>query len=78
METCKIGFGFNPYDPCVANMIQVGNQHTLIFHVDDVMYSHVKPKVNYKIKEWMNRNYGKHGEVKANRGKFTRVPWNDL
>ena len=36
------------------------------FHVEDVMSIHVKPKVNYKFKEWMKRKYGKHGEVKAN------------
>ena len=27
----------------------------------------MKPKVNDKFKEWMNHNYGKHGEVKSNR-----------
>ena len=34
------------------------------------MSGHVKPKVSDKFKEWMNRNYVKHGEVKANRGKM--------
>ena len=33
------------------------------------MSSHVKPKVNDNLKEWMNSNYGKHDEVKANRNK---------
>ena len=33
------------------------------------MSSHVKPKVNGKFKEWMGRNYGKHDELKANKGK---------
>ena len=33
------------------------------------MSRHVKLKVNYKFKEWMNHNYGKHGEVKENRGR---------
>ena len=37
--------------------------------MDDVMNSHVKPKVIGKFKEWMNHNYGKNGELKANRGK---------
>ena len=41
----------------------------MIFHVEDVIYSHVNPKVNYKFNEWMNLNYDKHGEVKANREK---------
>ena len=46
----NIGFEFNPYNPCVANRIRVGKQHTFIFHVDDVISSHVNPKVNYKFK----------------------------
>ena len=33
------------------------------------MSGHVNPKVNDKFKKWMNHNYGKHGEVKENRGK---------
>ena len=65
----NIGFELYPYDPCVPNSIKVDKQHPLIFHVDGVMYSHVNPKVDDKFKEWMNRNYGNHGEVKANIGK---------
>ena len=34
------------------------------------MCSHMKPKVNDKFKEWMKRNYDKHGEVNSNRGKL--------
>ena len=41
-----IGFKFNPYDPCVANRIVNGKQHTIRFHVDDLMSSHVDRKVN--------------------------------
>ena len=33
------------------------------------MSSHMSPKVNDKFKEWMNRNYVKHGEVKSSIGK---------
>ena len=39
------------------------------FHLDDIIYSNMKSKVNDKFKGWMNRKYGKHGEVKANKGK---------
>ena len=35
----------------------------------DVMSSHMNPKVNYKFKEWIDRNYYKNGEVNYNRGK---------
>jgi hypothetical protein len=34
------GFKFNPYDPCVANRRIHGSQHTVRFHVDDLMSSH--------------------------------------
>ena len=65
----KIGSEFNSYDPCVYNRIILGKQHPVIFHEDDAMSSHVNPKVNDKFKLCMNRNYGKHNEVKTNRGK---------
>ena len=40
------GYEFNPYDQCVANKMIQGKQHTVRFHVDDLMDSHVNPKVN--------------------------------
>jgi len=40
-----IGFKFNPYDPCVANKTEKGSQHTIRFHVDDLLSSHKDPKV---------------------------------
>ena len=66
----NIVFEFNPYNPCVTNKIKVANQHKVRFHVDDVMCSHVNPRVYDKFKEWANHYYGKHGEVKANKGKL--------
>ena len=42
----------------------------MVLYVEDSMFSHVNPKVNDKFKEWMNPNYGKHGEVKSNRVKM--------
>ena len=39
----ELGFVFNPYDPCVANKMVRGNQHTVRFHVDDV-YHHTWTK----------------------------------
>jgi len=65
----KIGFVFNPYDGCVANRTINGKQHTVRFHVDDLLSSHVDPKVNDKFLSWLNEMYGAHGEVKATRGK---------
>ena len=65
----NIGFIFNPYDPCVANRVISGSQHTIRFHVDDVMSSHENPKVNDEFGKWANKMYGEFGEVKITRGK---------
>jgi Reverse transcriptase (RNA-dependent DNA polymerase) len=64
----KIGFKFNPYDPCVANRIVSHLQHTVRFHVDDLMSSHLNVPVNDRFQEWLNKMYGKHGAVKCTRG----------
>ena len=36
-------FEVNPYDPCVANKMTNGSQHTVIWHVDDLQASHMDP-----------------------------------
>ena len=64
-----IGFKFNPYDPCVANRIVEGKQHTVRFHVDDLMSSHVDSRVNDQFLVWLNKKHGHYGEVVATRGK---------
>jgi len=64
-----IGFDFNPYEPCVCNRIVKGKQHTVRFHVDDLLSSHVDSRVNDKFAKWLSKIYGKHGkEVKCVRG----------
>lgn len=42
----KVGFDFNDYDPCVAYKIEHGYQHTIRFHVDNVLSSHKDPNIN--------------------------------
>jgi hypothetical protein len=66
----SIGFKVNDYDPCVANRIVNGKQHTVTWHVDDLKSSHVDPKVNDEFLEWLQKKYAsdKIGEVKAVRG----------
>ena len=59
----KIGFKFNPYDPCIANRIVKKKHHTIRFHVDDLMSSHVDKEVNTQFLKW--EKYGEHGEVKS-------------
>jgi len=63
----NIKFVFNPYDPCVANRIINGSQHTLRFHMDDVMSSHENSKVNDEFGKWANKMYGEFADVKTTR-----------
>ncbi len=64
------GFKFNPYDPCVANRTEKGPHHTLLFHVDDLKFSHKDSKVNDQFDKWLQENYGEHGEVAIHQGKI--------
>jgi hypothetical protein len=64
------GFVFNPYDPCVANKTIDKKQHTVRFHVDDLMCSHMDPKVNDDFEVWLNKMYGSHGKVTSTRGNI--------
>jgi len=67
----SIGFEVNPYDPCVANRIVNGKQHTITWHVDDLKSSHVNPTINDEFLHWLNAMYASDeiGEVKAVQGK---------
>jgi hypothetical protein len=63
------GYIFNPYDPCVANKQIKGTQHTIRFHVDDRMCSHLLRTMNDKFNKWLNKMYGNQCAVKCVRGK---------
>ena len=67
----QIGFKINPYDPCVANRMIKGSQHTVIWHVDDLKSSHESSEVNDQFWEWLNNKYGNTNisTVKKLRGK---------
>ncbi len=45
----SIGFKVNPYNPCIANQMVNGKQHTVTWHVDDLKSSHVDSKVNNEL-----------------------------
>jgi hypothetical protein len=66
----SIRFIPNPYDPCVANHIMNGKQHTLTWHVDNIKVSHVDSKVNERFLVWLEKTYGEDGigTVKVTRG----------
>jgi hypothetical protein len=49
----------NPYDPCVANRTsKSGKQQTVLWHVDDLMMSHVDPEENTSLLEYLKGIYG--------------------
>ncbi|CAJ1947507.1 unnamed protein product [Cylindrotheca closterium] len=66
------GFVFNPYDPCVANKVVNEKQQTIRFHVDDLMSSHMDPKVNDDFAKWLNMRYGLIQACTIVRGKIHR------
>ena len=63
------GYKVNPYDPCVANKMINGKQHTISWHVDDLKASHVDPKVNDNFEEWLQKEFGQIKAVTGTRGK---------
>ncbi len=69
-DIMSIGYELNCYDPCVANKIIRGKQHTLRWHVDDVMMSHEDPEVNKEFIEWIKSKYESNiGLIKEKTGK---------
>ena len=46
-----------------------GKQQTIRFHVDDLLSSHMDPKVNDDFYTWMNDTYGNLKKVTCTRGK---------
>ena len=66
----SIGFVFNSYEPCICNRDIDGKQHTVRFHVDDMMSSHMDSKVNDEFLIWLNKMYGEYSDVKFTRGEI--------
>ena len=56
-DLSTLGFVINPYDPCVANRIVKGKQHTVCWHVDDIKSSHVEKQVQDDFKECLIQRY---------------------
>jgi hypothetical protein len=53
----EIGFKINPYDPCVANRMINGKQHTVTWHIDNCKLSHINSKVNNEFLSWLKSKY---------------------
>ena len=64
----SLGYKVNPYEPCVANTIIKGSQHTVAWFVDDLKTSHKLKEMNDEFLEWLRATYRKIAEVKGIRG----------
>ena len=61
-------FVMNPYDPCVWNKMVGKYQMTIMFHIDDLLISHMKPEtVTLYIKK-LEQEYGKRDPLTITRG----------
>ena len=63
------GFKMNPYDPCVWNMTVDGKQFTIIFHIDDLMLSHLHANIVTMYINKLQEAYGKREDLTVTRGK---------
>ena len=65
------GYKVNPYDPCVANKMINHKQATVVWHVDDLKYSHVQKEVVDQFIEWCRCKYEDTAitKMKPSRGK---------
>ena len=45
------------------------SQHTIRFHVDGILSSHLKPNLNTQFAEWVQIKYGKLNDVEVKRIK---------
>ena len=75
LSDCKLtkallsyGFELNPYDPCVVNKMVNGEQLSVCWHVDDLMSSHIDPKVNNEFLQWIKNTFRQLREVKMTQG----------
>jgi hypothetical protein len=64
------GFTMNPYDSCVANKIVNGCQCTIVWHIDDLKISYVKPSVISDIKSQLEKVFGQEAPLTTTRGKY--------
>ena len=68
LDRKKQVFTFNPYNACVTKKIVNKKEHTVRFHMKDLIYNHVDRKVNDNFLICLNKIYETHGEVKSTCG----------
>ena len=66
-ELEEMGFGVNPYDPCVANTMINGPQMTVTWHVNDLKISHKEEEEVTKLSTILAEIYG--NKLTVTRGK---------
>ena len=63
------GFKMNPYDACVWNKIINGKQFTIVFHIDDLLLSHLNPNIVTLYIRKLQKEYGSLANLTVTRGK---------
>jgi hypothetical protein len=63
-----LGFDFNPYDRCGVNKVIDGKQCTIIWHVDDLMLTHVSQEVLDHIVSELSRKFGREDLLSVHTG----------
>ena len=62
-------FKMNPYDACVWNKLVNGKQFTIVFHIDDLLLSHLNPNIVTLYINKLNKEYGSLANLTVTRGK---------
>ena len=65
----KWGFKMNPYDACVWNKMVNGKQFTIVFHIDDLLLSHLNPNIVTLYIRKLHNEYGSLENLTVTRGK---------
>jgi hypothetical protein len=63
-----LGFEFNPYDKCVVNKTIDGKQCTIIWHVNDLMLTHVSQEILYHIVSELSKKFGNEDPLTVHKG----------
>lgn len=62
------GFVMNPYDPCVWKKMIGKYQVTIMFHIDDLLMSHVRAEIVTKYIKMLEEEYGKRDPLTVTKG----------
>ena len=60
----------NSYDPYMQNKIVIGNQLILIFHIDNVLMTHLKSSVVTEHMKLLDKKYRNNDPLSVTRGRI--------